>query len=49
VQCSLIAVFQVELGRRFIVEELAEVAFPGETIEREHLVSLRRALKTTLA
>ena len=44
-QRRLIAVFQVEPGRR-TVEELAEIAFPGETIERKHLVSVRRALKT---
>lgn len=44
-QCSLIAAFQGESGRRFAVEELAEIAFPGETIERKHLVSVRRALR----
>jgi hypothetical protein len=27
------------------IEELAEIAFPGEIIERKHLVSVRRALK----
>jgi hypothetical protein len=32
-----------ELGRRFAVEELAGIAFPGEPIERVHLVSVRRA------
>lgn len=44
VQCRLICAFQAEPGRR-TVEELAEIAFPGETIERKHLVSVRRALK----
>jgi hypothetical protein len=34
-----------ELGHRFTVEELAEIAFPGETIERKQLVRVRRALK----
>jgi hypothetical protein len=34
-----------ELGRRFAVEELAGIAFPGEPIERVHLVSVRRALQ----
>jgi hypothetical protein len=44
VQRRLIAAFQVETGRR-TVKEFAEIAFPGETIERKHLVSVRRALK----
>ena len=45
VQRSLIAAFQGELGRPFAVQKLAEIAFPGEPIERTHLVSLRRALE----
>ena len=45
VQRGLIAAFQGEPGRRFTVEELAEIAFPGEPIERKHLVSVRRALE----
>ena len=44
VQRRLIAALD-EPGRRFTVEELAEIAFPGETIERKHEVSVRRALK----
>lgn len=44
VQRSLIAALD-ERGRRFTVEELAEIAFPGEPIERKHWVSVRRALK----
>ena len=44
VQRRLIAAFQVETGRR-TVKEFAEIAFPGETIERKHLASVRRALK----
>lgn len=44
VQRSLIAAIH-ERGRRFTVEELAEIAFPGEPIERKHLVSVRRALE----
>lgn len=44
VQRRLIAAFQAEQGRRFTVEELAEIAFPGEPIERKHLVSVRLAL-----
>jgi hypothetical protein len=44
VQRSLIAAL-AESGRRFTVKELAEVAFPGELIERKHKVSVRRALK----
>ena len=45
VQRSLMAAFEGELGRLFRVEELAEIAFPGELIERKHLVSVRRALR----
>jgi hypothetical protein len=30
---------------RFTVEQLAAIIFPGEVIERKHLVSVRRALK----
>jgi hypothetical protein len=44
VQRRLVAALD-ELGRRFAVEELAEIAFPGEPIERMHLVSVRRALQ----
>jgi len=43
VQRRLIAALQAK--RRFTVEEFAELAFPGEPIERKHLVSVRRALK----
>ncbi len=42
VQRRLIAALQAR--RRFTVEELAEIAFPGEPIERKHLVSVRLAL-----
>ena len=45
VQRRLIAAFPIEPGRRFTVEELAEIAFPGEPVERKHEVSVRRALK----
>jgi hypothetical protein len=45
VQRSLIAAFEGELGRPFTVEELAEIAFLGEVIERTHMVSVRRALR----
>jgi hypothetical protein len=44
VQRRLIAALD-EPRRRFTVEELAEIAFPGEVIERKHEVSVRRALK----
>jgi hypothetical protein len=44
VQRSLIAALD-ERRRRFTVEELAEMAFPGELIERTHMVSVRRALE----
>jgi hypothetical protein len=44
VQRRLIAALD-EPGRRYAVRELAELAFPGELIERKHEVSVRRALK----
>ena len=46
VQRKLIAAFEIEPERRFTVEELAEIAFPGEPIERKHAASVRRALKS---
>ena len=49
VQRSLIAAFQGELRRPFTVEKLAEIAFPGEPIERKHLMSVRRASENCLA
>ncbi len=45
VQRRLIAAFQREPTRRFTVEQLAEIAFRGEQIERKHAVSVLRALK----
>ena len=45
VQRRLVAALQAEPKRLFTVEELAEIAFPGEPIERKHAVSVRRALK----
>jgi len=45
VQRRLIAAFQSEPTLRFAVEQLAEIAYPGEQIERKHAVSVRRALK----
>ena len=45
VQRRLIAALQNEPTRRFTVEQLAAIAFPGEQIERKHAVSVRRALK----
>jgi hypothetical protein len=44
VQRRLIAALD-ERRRRFTVEDLAEIAFPGGVIERKHKVSVRRALK----
>jgi hypothetical protein len=46
VQRRVIAALQSEPGRRFTVKKLAEIAFPGETIERTHEVSVRRALRS---
>ena len=34
-----------ELGRRFTVDDLSKIAFPGEPMRRHHLVSVRRALQ----
>ena len=45
VQRRLIAALQSKPTRRFTVEQLAEIAFPGEQIERKHAASVRRALK----
>ena len=45
VQRRLIAAFQSEPTRHFKVEQLAEIVFPGEQIERKHAVSVRRALE----
>ena len=45
VQRRIIAALQAEPWQHFTVEELTEIAFPGEPIERKHLVSVRRALK----
>jgi hypothetical protein len=44
-QRRLIAAFQSEPTRRFTVEQLSAIAFPGQPIERKHAVSARRALK----
>ena len=46
VQRRLIEAIQGEPCRLFAVEELAEIAFPGELVERKHAVSVRRALKS---
>jgi hypothetical protein len=45
VQRRLIAALQADPARVFDVEELAAIVFPGETIQRKHSVSIRRALK----
>ena len=45
VQRRLIAAFHSEPTQRFTVEQLAEIVFPGEQIERKHAASVRRALK----
>jgi hypothetical protein len=45
VQRRLLAIIQAEPTRRFEVEELAALAFPGQALGRSHLASVRRALK----
>jgi len=44
VQRAIIEAFVAEPGRRFSVEELAEVAYPGRPIEKAHKDAVRRAL-----
>jgi hypothetical protein len=44
IQRRLRAVYETTPTLR-TVEQLAEIVFPGEVIERTHLVSVRRALK----
>jgi hypothetical protein len=44
-QRTLTEAIQGEPGRLFTVKDLAEIALPGEPIERKHTVSVRRALK----
>jgi hypothetical protein len=46
VQRRLVEALRAEPTRRFTVKKLAEIAFPGVTIERSHEVSVRRALKS---
>ena len=43
-QRRLRATLEGEPHRRFTIEELALAVFPGKTIERSQLVSVRRAL-----
>ena len=40
----LLSALQAEPNRRFTVEELAELAYPGEEIDRSRLSSTRRVL-----
>lgn len=44
VQHRLRAALEAEPARRFTVEELAALAYPGEEISRVRLSSVRRAL-----
>ena len=45
-QRELVAVFEADPARRFTIEELAALAYPGEVFKRDHAVCIRRALKT---
>jgi hypothetical protein len=45
-QRAILAALQAEPGRRFTVNELAAVAFPGIYIGPAQIESVRRALKT---
>lgn len=45
VQRCFAEAFEGQPSRRFTVEELAKLAFPGETIQRKHKEAVRRALK----
>lgn len=44
VQRRIMAAFEDQPAKRFTVEELCELAYPGEAIERKHKESVRRAL-----
>jgi len=45
VQRCVAEAFEAQPNRRFTVEELAKLAFPGETIQRKHREAVRRALR----
>jgi hypothetical protein len=45
VQRRLLAALQAEPSRRFTVEELAALAYPGEEIDCSRLSSARRGLR----
>ena len=45
VQRSLIAALQGEPDRWFTIDELTEIAYPGEAVGHKHSSSVRRALK----
>jgi hypothetical protein len=46
VQRRIIAAFDAEPSRRFSIEELASVVYPGKTIERSQREAVRRALQS---
>jgi hypothetical protein len=46
VQRQLLAASEAEPGRIFTMAELAQLVWPGETIEHKHMSSLSHSLKT---
>jgi len=45
VQRCIAEAFEAQPSKRFTVEDLAKLAFPGETIQRKHREVVRRALR----
>lgn len=45
VQRCIVEAFESQPTRRFTVDELAALAYSGETIQRKHKEAVRRALK----
>jgi hypothetical protein len=44
VQRRIVAAFEDQPGKRFTVDELAALAYPGVAIERKHKEGVRHAL-----
>lgn len=45
VQRCIFEAFEQQRGRRFTVDELAALAYPGQAIQRKHKEAVRRALQ----
>lgn len=44
-QRRILAALQAEPRRRFTVEELAAIVYPGEPVTHSHVVSVRRVVR----